>query len=67
MSKSNQPYIECSEPKCGEPSYSVALKNGQDKCEYHWNVDIWGEPWADYIKAKREQERRDAEKRNASR
>jgi hypothetical protein len=27
------------------------LKAGKGKCQYHWNVGVWGKQWADRVLA----------------
>ena len=38
---------------CGKPSIP-GLKPGHGKCQYHWDVGVWGKSWAD----KMEQEKK---------
>lgn len=35
--------------ECGKPSIPGLIK-GKGKCAYHWNVGVWGKPWAEKIK-----------------
>lgn len=37
---------------CGKPSIT-GLKKGHGKCQYHWNVGVFGKVWADKVEAER--------------
>jgi hypothetical protein len=33
---------------CDKPSIP-GLVRGRGKCQYHWNVGVWGKEWADEV------------------
>lgn len=38
----------CTIPKCGKKSIA-GLHKGHGKCQYHWNVLLYGKEWADHV------------------